>query len=240
MFRYLISSFGFIFGAIWALVGSIFVAAGIGVLWSEYRIHQHGVSATGTVVEKLHTSSSESSSNYSIKYTFRDRSGNEHIATHKLPWETWRNYTDGDSLEVVYLPEEPDSVRLSSSVNRKWWVGGAAFAAFGGAFAGVGWFLVLRAMLITSQKLALLRTGFPVMGEIVEVRENQQVKINNRHPLYLVYRFTAPDGQVIEGKSVNIPRRAEGRFHVGGQVKIVYDPRNYNRHEVDLFGHRGR
>jgi len=234
-FRYLISTFSFLFGAIWALVGTIFVVVGAVWFYNDYRIHKHGIPAEAVVVEKMHTTGKNNSSNYSIKYVFHDKSGTEQIRTESVSWETWRSYEDGDKLRVTYLADKPDKSLLSAEVHKHWWVGGAAFAAFGSMFAGVGWFLVIRAVFKTAGRLRLLRTGMPVYGEITGILQDYNTRINGRHPFYLTYQCVGPDGRTYEGRSVNIPRKLEQRLQQGGRIKVVFEQGNYDNHEVDLF-----
>lgn len=236
--RYLFGSFAFLFGLIWALVGTAFMVAG--TLWflNDYNLQKHGVTTTATVVEKLHSTSREKSSIYSLKYVYNDRAGAEHVDTKTMSWERWRNYEDGDNLEIVYLPKSPARSSIAKSSNKNWWVSGVAFGGFGSLFAIPGWFLLIRGFLGALGRLRLVKNGNPVQGEVTGMEEDRRTKINNRHPLYLTFKFTGVDGREYTGRTPNLPRKMENRFHVGEPITVVYDRSDMSRFEADVFGIR--
>jgi hypothetical protein len=237
--RYLFRSFPFLFGSIWALVGTPFLLIAVFTWRNESYIQKHGIPAEATVVEKLHTSSSNKSSTYALKYVFSDRSRQEHIRSTNVPWETWRQYRDGDTLPIIYLPESPEKSRLDGDHRELPWILPLVFGGFGLIFAPVGWYLAVRGFRNTLRSLELLRSGSVAKGEVTDIQVDLNVRINRRHPCYLRYRFKAPeDGAVHEGRSPNLPFKLQGRWKIGDDIAVVYDPMDPSRNEADVFGLR--
>lgn len=241
MIRYLLASFWFIFGLIWAVVGTPFLIIGIFWLHSEYQIQTHGVSATGTVVQKYHGTTRNGSSNYGIKYVFNDAAGKEHIDTvSSLAWEKWRMFNDGERIPVIYLPDKPTRSRLAANITPYWWVGPGIFLFLGASFASVGWILLIRAWIKCHDEVAMMRTGYPVQGQITGMYPELNVRINNRNPNYLTYKFTGPDEKVREGRTPYLSRKLEDKYSRETTITVVYDPRNPDHYEADIFGFRSR
>lgn len=236
--RYLISSFAFVFGLIWALVGTVFVGAGAAWLYSEFQLHKHGVHTRAVLVEKHHETGRERSSRYSLKYVFTDTAGQERIESEDVPWETWRQYEDGNQIPIVYLPRRAGSSRIAQTVNARWWWPEILFVAFGSLFAIPGWVLLVRGAMHARRRMRMLRTGVPVTGTITGMDIDRSVRINGRHPSHLLYSFVAPNGDQIVARSLNLPRRMEDKFHVGGEITIICDPIDPRKHEADIYGVR--
>ena len=77
MFNYIRGSFFFWFGLLFAVVGTPSLVVAVYQLKIECEIINDGLFATATLVEKGHSSSRNSSSNYWLKYVFNDRRGQE-------------------------------------------------------------------------------------------------------------------------------------------------------------------
>ncbi|MGZ8920179.1 MAG: hypothetical protein ACXW3L_04270 [Limisphaerales bacterium] len=112
------------------------------------------------------------------------------------------------------------------------------FGIVGLIFDGVGWYLVYRGYSSTRKTVELMRSGSIAQGQVTAVEINRLVKINGRHPRYLKYRFTDCNGIAREGRGPNLPLRLEGKWTTGDAVTIIYDLRNGDNHQPDLFGLR--
>lgn len=238
LFRYLTSSFWFLFGSIWTLVGAPFVVAG--VLWglSQKGLEEKGVRTDARLVEKLTRRDSDGDLRHLLRLAYTDGDGGKHELEKSVGRSVFESLSEGSTLLVVYDPEEPSRASLAGEHAEAWWLAPLLFGGFGSLFAGVGSVLVIREGKKALGRVRLLRQGMVVAGEVVDRREDLNVRVNRRHPLYLVYAFQGPDGQRREGRSLNLPRRYEDRFATGDPLAVVYDPSDPERHEADIYGVR--
>lgn len=237
-FRFLKSEFIFLFGAIWAAVGTPFMGVAAWQVHQDRRIALHGVAGEAELVEKLRSSSKDSESNYRLKYVFQDAAGREHIRTAKVSWEIWRQYEEGAKLPIVYLPGDASKSRLGGALKESGLLLALLFGGLGLVFGGVGWYLVVKAVRRASRSIGLMRNGMPTQGKVKDVLWDQNVNINGRHPAYLSFTFTGPAGQVYEGESRYLPRAKESAWQAGDSVTVIYDPMDPSRFEVDIMGER--
>lgn len=70
-----------------------------------------------------------------------------HRKTFSVPYETYRDFKKGDSIQVVYDPAEPDSVLIASDLRE----GTGSRTDF---YTGIGFFAAAWALLIHSRKVA--------------------------------------------------------------------------------------
>lgn len=236
--RYFFSSFWLLFGAVWALVGTPFVI--VGLVWglSEKSLQEHGVPVEGEVVEKYTSRSSEGSLQHKVRIFYTDDRGDKHEWIESVGRSLFEELAEGEVLPLVYDPEDPTRAALGGDLAGHWWIFPLAFGGFGLIFAGVGWFLVFREVPKVLKRISLMEQGWVATGVVQEVLLDYNTRINGRHPLYLLYSFTGPDGVSREGRSVNLPRRLEKRFSPGDSIPVVYDPRNPEVFEADVLGVR--
>jgi Protein of unknown function (DUF3592) len=238
MFSYIRGSFFFWFGLLFAIVGTPFLVVAVYQLKIEREIIRDGVFANATLVEKGHSSSRNSSSNYWLKYVFNDPHGVEHIRQAQVKWEQWRQFKDGDTLAIRYLPENPDRNRLGGEIDDAWWVLPLVFGGLGVIFGGLGWTFVIVAIRKIMRQLSLLRTGSVVEADITSFEFDPTVRINGRNPPFFRYRYIV-DGKKHTGRSPDLPFRMMGRWNHGDKVRVFYDARQPENSEADVYGIRG-
>jgi hypothetical protein len=235
--RYLRGTFTWWFGLIWAAVGTPFAVIAAVIALHEARYADEAVPVQATVVEKGHDTDLERSSTYWLRYRYLDAAGAEHVGRENVSWEVWRRYRDGDVLAAEYLRGDPASSRLAEGGASRWLLP-LIFGAAGLVFGGTGWFLVARASRRAGRYARLMGEGSPALGKVLAVEVQQSVRINGRHPSYLVYEFTDDLGQKRHGESSYLPRELEERWQPGGAVLVLYDPNDPTRFDVDLFDAR--
>ncbi|MBR2126789.1 MAG: DUF3592 domain-containing protein [Akkermansia sp.] len=124
--RYLV-----IFGAVWALFSSIFVGAGLCMLYTESRLADEGVQTIATVTKMRVERSSGGATSYYPTLRFKDTAGRTHTVDYHIDTD---NYSRGDKLPIVYLPDEPDTLRVVEDGMSP----GTYFALAGSAFVLIG------------------------------------------------------------------------------------------------------
>lgn len=95
---------------------------------------------------------------------------------------------------------------------------GIVFVLLGLAFLGAGIPILIWRYNKAQQTLNVLRMGEPVLGSIVDVYENYNVQVNNRHPWTITYRFQV-HGRAYEGQTTTL--RPVGFTHQPGQPMYV-------------------
>ena len=237
MFNYIRGSFFFWFGLLFAVVGTPFLVIAVYQLGIERQILREGVFANATLVEKGHSSSRNSSSNYWLKYVFNDPHGVEHIRQAQVKWEQWRRFKDGDTLAIRYLPENPERNRLGGEIDDAWWLLPSMFGLLGVIFGGLGWTFVVVAIRKIIGRLALLREGSIADADITSFEFDRSISINGRNPPFFRYRYIV-DGKKHSGRSPDLPFRMMGRWNRGDKITVVYDPRDPARSEADIYDQR--
>lgn len=237
MFNYIRGSFFFWFGLLFAIVGTPFLVIAVYQLKIEREVLTDGVFANATLVEKGHSSSGSSSSNYWLKYVFNDPHGAEHIRQAQVKWEQWRQFKDGDTLPIRYMPENPDRNRLGGEIDDAWWVLPAVFGVLGVVFGGLGWTFVIVAIRKIMRQLSLLRTGSVVDGDITSFEFDPSVRINGRNPPFFRYHYFV-DGKKHTGRSPDLPFRMMGQWNHGDKIRVFYDPKQPENSEADIYDQR--
>ena len=120
MFNYIRGSFFFWFGLLFAIVGTPFLVIAVYQLKIEREVLTDGVFANATLVEKGHSSSRSSSSNYWLRYVFNDPHGAEHIRQTNVKWEDWRRFKDGDTRHSLYAGKIPDRNPWLGGIDDAW------------------------------------------------------------------------------------------------------------------------
>ena len=236
--RHLISQFIFLFGLVWALVGTPLLIAGLLVWRSESELARRGVQAEARLVEKAYKSGSGKSGSYLVRYSFQDQRGAQRLGEARVSRKVWKDLPEGSRLPVLYLPERPEKNRLGGDLGWDWWVLPLVLGFLGLVFAPAGFVLVFLALRRTLKAMELLRNGVILTGRVLELREDLGTTINGRHPFVLVYGFRGPDGKEHQGQTQHLPQALEGRWQVGGSVTVICDPQDPSRHEADILGVR--
>ena len=239
MWRYIRGSFFLWFGLIFAVVGTPFFVIAVYQLGVERDIANNGVGAVATLVEKGHSTSHSSSSNYWLKYVFNDERGVEHIRQAKVRWEDWRRFRDGDTLTIRYVPDNPERNRLARGLDNAWWILPLIFGTLGVVFGGLGWTFIIVSLRKVLARINLLRTGSVTEGKIIAFHTDPAITINGRHPAFFEYRYEA-EGKTLKGRSPDLSPRLTERWNQGDAIPVVYDARNPSRSEPDIYDVRVR
>lgn len=136
--RYLVT-----FGAVWALFASIFVGVGLCMLYTESRLADEGVQTIATVTKvRVHRNSSGkggTSTSYYPTLRFKDTAGRTHTVDYPIDTE---NCSRGSELPIVYLPSEPDTLRIvedGMSPGTHFVLGGSLFVLIGCGIMTIGY-----------------------------------------------------------------------------------------------------
>lgn len=99
---------------------------------------------------------------------------------------------------------------------------GLPFAGLGIVFLGVGGLVLVRRYEAAQKTVSVLRLGQAAPGRILEVRENYNVTVNNRHPWTITYQFQM-NGRNYEGK-VSTLNRPDPQLQPERPAYVLYLP----------------
>ncbi len=210
------------FGAAWLVAGSFFLLKGTYEIFQERRYQAEAQIAQGTVLAKS-VDRAERGRNprtrYIAVYNFTAADGRKVENKAEMSVEEWEKLEEGDTLQLTYLPDTPQSVRIAGKKDL-----GSAFASavLGGTFALIGGTFFFRSLRQVRRGLRLRREGTVAEGTIVEVAPSS-ITINRVRQWQIHYRYQDHFGQTQEGKSEALPPNEVSDWHAGGTGSIRFD-----------------
>mgnify|MGYP006188413307 CR=1 FL=1 len=208
------------------LVGAFFLFSSTNTFLDE------AVSARGTVVDLIRSSgSSDSGPTYAPVVQFTTSSGQAIEFTSSVSSNP-PSYSPGESVEVLYLPNQPHNAKMSSFFSL--WGGATIVGSMGGIFflIGVGFFIV---PMLRSRKEEYLRmSGTPIETEFQSVEQNTAITVNGRHPYRIVTQWQNPSTSEIHlFHSTNL--WWDPSNHIGiYPIKVFIEKNNPKKYCVDL------
>ncbi|MBU7582497.1 MAG: DUF3592 domain-containing protein [Nostoc sp. TH1S01] len=137
-----------VFGSIFAGIGSIFVITGIIIGVNTRSFFGKSISTQGTVIDvvkhKSRDSNGRSSTNYYPVIEFTANSG-KLVEFEANSGSNPPTYTQGQKVEILYNPQEPESAMINSSADL--WVLPAIFTGLGSIFVVIGGISLVKSFL---------------------------------------------------------------------------------------------
>jgi hypothetical protein len=107
---------------------------------------------------------------------------------------------------------------------------GLPFAAFGVLCLGGGGALVVWRYQEAQKIKAVLRDGSAVLGEIEDVQQVLQVRVNGRHPWTITFLFEV-DSRLYQGKVTTLSQPDLGK-RPGTEAYVLYLPENPGQNTI--------
>jgi hypothetical protein len=99
---------------------------------------------------------------------------------------------------------------------------GIPFAGVGLLMFGIGLWMMITRFQRAERTMQVLREGEAVLGEIVQVYQNWQIRVNGRHPWTILYRYEV-GGQRFDGRITTL-MRPDLKQQAGKGVYVLYSP----------------
>jgi len=96
-----------VYGVGFLLVGLIAVIGAIGAYLTDTWIVEHGGRAVGQITNRRSTSTSDGA-DYYLEYWFTLPTGEKQEASRGVSRQLWSRVRRGDTLTILYHPEQPD------------------------------------------------------------------------------------------------------------------------------------
>ena len=188
-----------------------------------------------------------------LDFTFRNGAGQQHSGSANVPADAWARAKAGDDLTIEYDRTNPAKNRLAGHFSTMPPIAYAIGEGFGLLFTTVGLLQVGYLLCQSWRRVRLIQTGVPAVGVVTGVVEDQSIALqpilsslkagrldfrSARVPagtFRVAYQFTDPSGATLEGRGPSQPYSLAYRWNPGEAMLVLYDPRNSNRNEGDLF-----
>ncbi|MBX9572622.1 MAG: DUF3592 domain-containing protein [Candidatus Obscuribacterales bacterium] len=138
------------------VIGLMLCGVGFYTSMHQKDIKEHGVEATATIVNKdqrieRHTDydthnghryrHEKQETKYFYQLEFSDKGGVKHIAKHDLSYDNWKKHEKGETVEIKFLENNPDDLRLLKEVEGDPMIAFYVCAGIGGLLivGGVGY-----------------------------------------------------------------------------------------------------
>ena len=221
------------------ILGAIFLLTGIGTAFlarflisAEKRYEREGRTVQASVTSKdTYTTRSTSGTgrhrrtrtrtHYRVAYTFRTDDGTSHSGRGNVSHSLWSSLAPGKPIEVQYLPDNPSKNRPAAAKQGRtvWFV-----VLFPLTFGGAG--LVMLAIVGRRARKhgTLLTQGNLTRGTVEEKTLRRDIRINNRSPYAISYRFESADGGTHTGKDLVLDEATAATLEPGEPVGVLYLP----------------
>ena len=113
------------------------------------------------------------------------------------------------------------------------WAIGLIFGGTCGVFLVPGIIFLIVELCKKKRSDALLASGRYIIGEVVDIAADINVKINRRHPYYIIVQYLDPHGlrHIFKSPSLRIFRDPE---LIGKKVKVYVESGNFKHYYVDV------
>jgi hypothetical protein len=234
-------------GLVVAVFGLLIVVSMLLATREDLIYRSEGTSVTARVIGKgtrkafrQRSRSGRWSTDYWLRYEFRDLNGRVHQGTQNAGRDLWDRCREGSPVAVEYLRARPGESRLALGESGYSWlvrtgVCGVGLLFFAGASVGTvqGWRDAVK-------RVQLIRDGTPAVGRVTEIVAKGPLAKAGRVPIpqHLLYLFADAHGEEHRGESGPLPPQLAARWRPCDRLLVLYDLADPGRNEPDLFGAR--
>jgi hypothetical protein len=200
-----------------SIIRYLFMAIGIGLLvvagflyYNTTTFLAEAAKAEGTVMD-LVLSRSDDSTTYRPLIHFQDQQG-ETIEFMSSVGSNPPSYSEGDKVEVLYIPSKPQNARVNGWFSL--WGAATIVGSLGVVFFLIGCGITLVGVLKTRSEEYLRAYGKPIETEFQSVEQNTLVRVNGRYPFRIVSQWQNP---------------VTSEIHVFRSNDLWFDPTDYIR-----------
>jgi len=215
-----------LFFSIFALVGTLFGAISLGMLWHDFRIMQSGKKTAGKVIEMRQ--SHDGNSAPVIEYHVRDSMRLYFSDTYSSP----PVYKIGQKVSIWYDAQDPEKVVLSGFDQ---WFLPVFFGFFFLVFGGIGYGGLLFQYVRNLERKRLVRTGKAVEAVVYETFFNGSINVNGQCPWIVRCKWTDPlNAQSYTFDSENLWNDPNPSCPRGSKLTVYIEPDNPLKYYMDV------
>lgn len=219
-----------LFGGIFGGLGLIFALIGFGWIISNASFESSAEQTKGTVIEIMRMHDSDGVQ-YKPIVQFRDGSGIQREFTSSVS-TSWQAYHKGETVDVLYDPENSNEALIDSSAERYFLPG--IFAGVGSLFAAIGGGFIFWRVRRIQTVVKLFRDGQRIEADFVSCELDTSVRINGRSPFRVSAQAKHPaTGMLASFLSdpiwLNLSEELRGK-----KIPVLIDPSDPDAQYVDL------
>ena len=220
-----------------SIIKYLFTFLGLAMLIGSFYINEdtrsfiaQATKTEGTVVQLI-LSFSDHSRTYHPLVRFTDTNGKA-IEFVSSTGSNPPGYSEGEKVEVLYLPAEPYKARLNSFFSL--WGGSIIVGGLGTIFLLIGGGIFLAPKLKNRKNEYLKEQGSPIESEFQSVAFNTTVSVNGRNPFQVITQWKNPSTSQIQiFKSDNL--WYDPTEHIQNKrIRVFIDRNNPKKYYVDL------
>ena len=220
-----------------SIIKYLFTFLGLAMLIGSFYINEdtrsfiaQATKTEGTVVQLI-LSFSDHSRTYHPLVRFTDTNGKA-IEFVSSTGSNPPGYSEGEKVEVLYLPAEPYKARLNSFFSL--WGGSIIVGGLGTIFLLIGGGIFLAPKLKNRKNEYLKEQGSPIESEFQSVAFNTTVSVNGRNPFQVITQWKNPSTSEIQiFKSDNL--WYDPTEHIQNKrIRVFIDRNNPKKYYVDL------
>lgn len=213
-------------------IGALFLIIAL-LLWNKTRSFlAHAQQTTGTVVELLEVRDKDDGSSTwkpVVRFTSRDGSDITFAASFSSKPAP---YDVGESVEVLYLPDDPNEARIKGFASL--WLGTAILGGMGLVFAGICAGILLGTRAGEKKKHYLMAYGNSIETEVQGVDRNTGIEINGKHPWRVTSQWLDPATDKLRVFHSENLWFDPTKYVTRKQVTVLIDPNNPKRYHMDI------
>jgi hypothetical protein len=211
--------------AIFTLIGACFLAGAAALGYSTSNFLSHAVHTEGVVLVPV-------TAHQYGKYRFVDQEGQPHEFS-PAETESPSPYALGETVDVLYLPQEPKSAKL----DHYWslWGGATILGILGAVFFLMGGiFLIVLVRGASGRNAALKQTGVPVDTTFHEVKR-LNISVNGQNMYRIVTTWRDPALQVVHFfTSGMLDYNPTDSFDRSKPIRVYIELNNPKKYFMDL------
>lgn len=211
-----------------ALFGLIFAMVGVGVINSETRYGEEGITVVGTVIGKNveyrrdSDNHNKSTPYYTISYRFIPEGKDAIEASSSVDSGEYNRAKTDAPISIQYIRTDPGTNRVAQKPD----------FVFGFVFGGIGSLLTLAGLGVIFYEVKqrrliarLVRDGMMVEATVASVSPGS-LTINNVQQWQVRYTFRDLKGQEIEGTTPHMAPEFATQWNIGDKGRVKYDRDN--------------
>jgi len=209
-------------------IGGAFLLVVLFLVANGLNFKRHASMATGTVIRQ------ESTGRQGFKPTIRfTTAAGQSIEFASSVSSSPPEFEVGQTVRVLYLPDDPaDSAKVDSIVSF-WFVPGL-FGLFALTFGGIGTAFFMRGLMKQRMQEWLRLNGRTITADIVDVRINTSIRMGGKSPYVVVARWEDPVRRIASTFRSDPIWTMQKQLSVGDTITVTVDPNNLERYHVNV------
>jgi len=203
-------------------IGAIFLTVAILVFLNNKKFMKTAIQADGVVVYAGQTPT--------IAFTDLNNKRIEYTPNMKCNPPC---YNLNEKVKVYYDKNDSNDVMISGFVSQYLLV--LIFGILGFIFFSIGFGFIIFGILKKGERENLKKMGIKVETKFVEIKQNTYVRVNRKHPYYIVTEWFDEDKQAKHYfKSENIWVNPKRYIDENADIIVYLDRNNYKKYYVDI------